>query len=102
MAQKLFIYSITLFFLLSCTQKPAEKPSYSEYTGILVVVGNEPFSAFALDDGQGHITRLQYDKRIEGKLNTLQGRKVRVYGLPLPEEQRVQLKSIDLYKKKTE
>ena len=101
MAKKVSVF-IILLLIIACTQKPAEKPQYQEYKGILVVVGNEPFTSFALDDGQGHITMLNSDKSMESKLNNLQGRMVRVYGLPLPEEKSIQLKSIEIYRKKAE
>jgi len=88
--------------MISCFHKPAEKPQDKEYFGILVVVGNEPFTSFALDDGLGHITVLKNDKKMEAKLNDLQGKKIRVFGISLDGEQAVQIKSIELYKDKLE
>lgn len=88
--------------MISCFHKPVEKPQDKEYYGILVVVGNEPFTSFALDDGFGHITVLKNDKKMEAKLNDLQGKKIRVFGISLDEEQAVRIKSIELYKDKLE
>jgi hypothetical protein len=100
--QKIFFYFLFFILLTACTQKPSEKPQYNEYTGVLVVVGNEPFTSFALDDGQGHISRLKTEKNMEAKLNKLQGSMIRVYGIPLPKEKSIQLKSFEIYKKKAE
>ena len=102
MLQKIFFYFLFFILLTACTQKPSEKPQYNKYSGILVVVGNEPFTSYALDDGEGHITVLQTDAAIESRLNKLQGEKVMVYGERLPGEKRVQLKSVEIYKKKAE
>ncbi len=88
--------------MVSCSHKLSENHQAKEFKGILVVVGNEPFTSFALDDGKGHITRLKTNKNMETELNKLQGNFVRVYGIALDENEDIEVKSIKLFKDKLE
>jgi hypothetical protein len=99
---KILIGLIGFLFILSCNHKVIEEIPNKTYIGVLVVVGNEPFSSFALDDGEGHITRLVNDKDFDNILNKLQGNKVEVSGTELPEGQSIKVRFVKIYNNRTE
>lgn len=74
------ILLIFILFLTSCSSSPPKNQGTIELQGVLTVVGNEPFTTYAIKDGEGRITRLKIDEKLSIKIEDWQGRRISVKG----------------------
>ena len=67
------LFTILVLVFLSCTVKLTDKSEPISLSGVLVVVGNEPFTSYAIDDKEGTITRLKLSDKQLMNINNWQG-----------------------------
>jgi NAD(P)H-dependent FMN reductase len=64
--------------MMSCCAGRQAQTGPGAITGIIVIIGNEPFTTPALQVADGTIHRLTCSKQLEQTLRSVQGKRVRV------------------------
>lgn len=79
MKHKSIVFGILLLLGLlavSCASKQAVKAKANTVSGIVQLVGNDPFTTVAIHGSDGKVYRIVAPKGIENRLRKLQGKRV--------------------------
>lgn len=77
----MMIAMLALVMMSCCSVRQAQDES-GTLIGVVVIIGNEPFTAPALQTTDGTVHRLNCSKEFERTLRSVQGKRVRLSGTP--------------------
>ncbi len=81
MIQRTMIAMLALAMMSCCSVRQTQEDP-GALVGIVVIIGNEPFTTPALQTADGSVRRLSCSKELERMLRSVQGKRVRLSGSP--------------------